>query len=202
MRESYHVGQERGDVLQPEVERELVRLCKAGGARFYEPIVRAYEGPGLRIALGMLGSPDEAQDALQEAFVKAWQSLPRFDVERPFGPWFFRILRNHCWDVIRSQRSRSRFETRDEKLELRPAGVSSDPEYLHMKTEAKELLWKALSEVGDEHREILVLKELEDLRYAEIASILDVPEGTVASRLYHARRALRSVLLEMNVEYP
>jgi RNA polymerase sigma-70 factor (ECF subfamily) len=150
----------------------------------------------------MLGSPDEAQDALQEAFVKAWQSLPRFDVERPFGPWFFRILRNHCRDVIRSQRSRSRFETRDEKLELRPAGVSSDPEYLQMKTEAKELLWKALSEVGDEHREILVLKELEDLRYAEIASILDVPEGTVASRLYHARRALRSVLLEMNVEYP
>ena len=75
-----------------------------------------------------------------------------------------------------------------------------------MKTEAKELLWKALSEVGDEHREILVLKELEDLCYAEIASILDVPEGTVASRLYHARRALRSVLLsvllEMNVEYP
>ncbi len=71
-----------------------------------------------------------------------------------------------------------------------------------MKTEAKEFLWKALSEVGDEHREILVLKELEDLRYAEIASILDVPEGTVASRLYHARRALRSVLLKMNVEYP
>jgi RNA polymerase sigma-70 factor (ECF subfamily) len=150
----------------------------------------------------MLGSPDEAQDALQEAFVKAWQSLPRFDVERPFGPWFFQILRNHCRDIIRSQRSRSRFETRDEKLELRPAGVSSDPEHLHMKTEAKELLWTALSEVGDEHREILVLKELEDLRYAEIASILDVPEGTVASRLYHARRALRSVLLEMNVEYP
>ena len=188
--------------MRTEVERELVRLCKAGGARFYEPIVRTYEGPGLRIAVGMLGSADEAQDALQEAFVKAWQSLPRFDVERPFGPWFFRILRNHCRDVIRSRRSRSRLESRDEKLELRPAGTATDPEHLRMRNEAKELLWKALSEIGDEHREILVLKELEDLRYAEIADILDVPEGTVASRLYHARRALRSVLLEMNVEYP
>ena len=188
--------------MHPEVERELVRLCKAGGERFYEPIVRAYEGPGLRIAVGMLGSADEAQDALQEAFIKAWQSLPRFDMERPFGPWFFRILRNQCRDVIRSRRSRGRVESRDEKLEIRPAGAASDPEHLRTRNEAKELVWEALSRLGDEHREILVLKELEDLRYEEIAGILGVPEGTVASRLYHARRALRSVLLEMNVEYP
>ncbi|MCH7891149.1 MAG: hypothetical protein IH921_06570, partial [Gemmatimonadetes bacterium] len=63
-------------------------------------------------------------------------------------------------------------------------------------------LWRALHEIGEEHREILVLKELEGFRYAEIASILDIPEGTVASRLYHARNSLRSALLEMNAEYP
>lgn len=180
----------------------LLRLCKAGGQRFYEPIVRTYEGPGLRIAVGMLGSTDEAQDALQEAFVRAWQSLHRFDLERPFGPWFFRILRNQCQDMIRSRRSRSHFEVRDGTLDIEPAGATTDPEYIRMRNEVQELSWKALSEISDEHREILVLKEIEDLPYAVIANILGVPEGTVASRLFHARRALRSVLSEMNLEYP
>ena len=68
--------------LQPEVEREVVRMSKSGDPRSYEPLVRAYEGPGLRLAVGMLGSVDEARDALQDAFIKAWQSLHRFDITR------------------------------------------------------------------------------------------------------------------------
>ena len=188
--------------MQAEVERELVRTCKAGGVRFYEPLVRAYEGPGFRLAVGMLGSADDARDALQDAFIKAWESLHRFDTNRPFGPWFFQILRNQCRDVIRSRQSRGRLETRDERLELRPAGSATNPERVRQRREAQETLWNALHEIGEEHREILVLKELEGFRYAEIASILDIPEGTVASRLYHARNALRTALLEMNAEYP
>ena len=188
--------------MQPEVERELVRTCQTGGVRFYEPLVRAYEGPGFRLAVGMLGSADEARDALQDAFIKAWESLSRFDTNRPFGPWFFQILRNQCRDVIRSRQSRGRLETRDERLELRPAGAKTNPERLRQRNEAQETLWKALRNIGVEHREIIVLKELEGFRYAEIAGILDIPEGTVASRLYHARSALREALLEMNAEYP
>ena len=188
--------------MQPEVERELVRTCKAGGVRFYEPLVRAYEGPGFRLAVGMLGSADDARDALQDAFIKAWESLSRFDADRPFGPWFFQILRNQCRDVIRSRQSRGRLETRDERLEFRPAGAKTNPERLRQRSEAQEPLWAALREISDEHREIIVLKELEGFRYAEIASILDIPEGTVASRLYHARDALRTALQGMNAEYP
>lgn len=188
--------------MQPEVERELVRKCKSGGIRFYEPLVKAYEGPGLHLAIGMLGSTDDARDALQEAFIKAWQSLHRFDVNRPFGPWFFQILRNQCRDMIRSRQSRGRIETRDERLELRPAGSKASPARLQQRNEARDLLWQALSKVGEEHREILILKELEGFRYTEIAGILSIPEGTVASRLYHARDALRSALQEMNAEYP
>ena len=64
------------------------------------------------------------------------------------------------------------------------------------------MLWKGLEAIGPEHREILVLKELEGFRYTEIAQILEIPEGTVASRLYHARHALRQALVDMNAEYP
>ena len=188
--------------MQPEVEREVIRLAKSGDPRSYEPLVRAYEGPGLRLAVGMLGSVDEARDALQDAFIKAWQSLHHFDITRPFGPWFFHILRNQCRDVIHSRQSRERHEVRDEQIDVRLAGASSDPLRLHERSETSLILWKSLNTLGYEHREILVLKELQGFRYSEIANILEIPEGTVASRLYHARNALREALVATDAEYP
>jgi RNA polymerase sigma-70 factor (ECF subfamily) len=72
--------------LQPELERELIRKLKTGDTRFYEPLVRAYDPSGLRLAVAMMGNMEDAQDTLQEAFVKTFRSLHRFDVRRPFGP--------------------------------------------------------------------------------------------------------------------
>lgn len=191
-----------GAALQPEVERELILKCRAGDTRFYEPLVRAYEGPGMRVATGMMGNLDDARDALQEAFVKVFANLSRFDLRRPFGPWFYQILRNQCRDMLRSRQARFRIEAVDERLELRPASSATSPERMRQRSAAKELLWKGLGRVGDEHREVLVLKEIQDLRYNEIAEVLDIPEGTVASRLFHARRALRAALEEMGAGYP
>ncbi len=188
--------------MQPEVERELIRKCQAGDSRFYEPLVRAYEPSGLRLAAAMMGNLEDARDALQDAFVKAFDALRRFDLERPFGPWFFQILRNQCRDRLRSRNARFKLETLDERLETRPADRELGPERRRERSAARELLWKGLGRIGADHREILVLKELEGFRYGEIASILDIPEGTVASRLYHARRALKEALEEMGAEYP
>ncbi len=191
-----------GVPLEPDVEKELIRKCRAGDARFYEPLVRAYEGPGMRVATGMMGNLDDARDALQEAFVKVYHNLSRFDLRRPFGPWFYQILRNQCRDMLRSRQARFRLETVDERLEYRPADPEAGPERRRERAAARELLWKGLEKVGAEHREVLVLKELQGLKYNEIAEILDIPEGTVASRLFHARRALREALDSMGIEYP
>jgi len=188
--------------VQPELERELIRKCKAGDARFYEPLVRAYEPPALRLATGMLGNLDDARDALQDAFVKAYEALHRFDLRRPFGPWFFQILRNHCRDMLRSRQARFKLEALDENLEHRPEDAEKGPERTRQRTAASEILWRALEKIGYEHREILVLKELQGFRYNEIAEILDIPEGTVASRLFHARHALKDALDEMGAELP
>jgi len=187
--------------LQPDLERELIRKCKAGDARFYEPLVRAYEPSALRLATGMLGNLDDARDALQDAFVKAYEALHRFDLRRPFGPWFFQILRNHCRDMLRSRQARFKVETLDEDVEMHPADAAKGPERTRERAAARDLLWSALERVGVEHREILVLKELQGFRYNEIAAILDIPEGTVASRLFHARRALRAALEEMGFRF-
>ena len=188
--------------MQPELERELIRKCRAGDPRFYEPLVRAYEPPGLRLAAAMLGNSEDAQDALQEAFVKAYDTLDRFDPGKPFGPWFFQILRNQCRDMLRSRKAKFRLEALDERLESRPADPNDGPERARQRSAARHLLWKGLERIGDEHREILVLKELQGFRYAEIAQILDIPEGTVASRLFHARHALQAALHDLGVAYP
>lgn len=183
-----------GDRLPPEVERELLRKCRNGNARFFEPIVRAYEKPAMRIALGLMGNHEDAQDAVQDAFVKTWQSLDKFDLTRSFEPWFFKILRNKCRDALRSRKIRFNRETVDEHVELRPASPEEGPERRLERRLAKERIWNALEQIGEDHREIIVLKELQGFRYGEIAGILDIPEGTVASRLYHARRALAEAL--------
>lgn len=180
--------------MGPEVERELIRKCAGGDARYYEPLVRAYEPAGLRFALGMMGNTEDANDALQDAFVKAWQNLARFDSDRTFQPWFFQILRNQCRDMLRSRKSRFRVEVLDESVSERASDPETGPERARERHAARELLWRALEMISDEHREILVLKELQDMPYGEIAAVLDVPEGTVASRLYHARRALKEAL--------
>lgn len=185
------------------MERELVRKCRGGDARFYEPLVRAYEPQGLRVAMGMMGNPEDARDALQEAFVKAFQALSRFDTKRSSGPWFFQILRNQCRDQLRSRAARFRVEVVDDGLlDLQGDEGPGSSRRRRERAEARRLLWKALERIPEDQREVLVLKELEDFRYQEIASILDIPEGTVASRLFHARKALRDALLEMGVVYP
>ncbi|MDA0327877.1 MAG: RNA polymerase sigma factor [Gemmatimonadetes bacterium] len=188
--------------MQRQLELELIRKCKAGQSRFYEPLVRAYEPAGLRLAVAMLGNTEDAKDALQMAFIKTYDTLPRFDLRRPFGPWFFQILRNQCRDLLRSRKAKFNVEALDEQIEQKPADAEGGPERTRQRSEAIELLWKGLEGIGTEHREILVLKELEGFRYSEIAQILEIPEGTVASRLYHARSALREALLQMDAEYP
>jgi RNA polymerase sigma-70 factor (ECF subfamily) len=188
--------------VQRQLELELIRKCKAGQSRFYEPLVRAYEPAGMRLAIAMMGNTEDAKDALQMAFIKTYDTLPRFDLRRSFGPWFFQILRNQCRDMLRSRKAKFSTEALDERLEQRPADAERGPERVRQRNAARELLWKGLEKIGPEHREILVLKELEGFRYSEIAQILEIPEGTVASRLYHARNALKQALVEMNAEYP
>jgi len=93
-------------------------------------------------------------------------------------------------------------EALDERLELRPADPETGPERRRERARAREIIWEGLEKIGEEHREILVLKELQGFRYGEIATILGIPEGTVASRLYHARRALKEALEGIGATYP
>jgi RNA polymerase sigma-70 factor, ECF subfamily len=179
--------------MDPMSERELIRRCRHGATAAYEPIVRWHEPRALALARALLGDADEAADAVQEAFVRAWRGLRGLRDGTPFGPWFRTILRNHCRDRLRAPARRDGVAWSqpaiDRQAWTEPAGSGT--------LEREQLacaVRSALAELSDEHREILVLKEMEEMSYAEIAAAAGIPAGTVASRLHHARVALREVL--------
>lgn len=188
--------------LESQVEKELLRKCRDGAARFYEPVVRAYEGPALRAATAILGDGEPARDAVQDAFVRAYRSLDEFDLARPFAPWFFRILRNRCRDLARSRTARKRRRRRMAEEAVPSASTGGDVRDDVARRQLRRNVRRALEQVSREEREVLVFRDVQGFTYREISEILEIPKGTVASRLYAARKGLRAVLEEMGVESP
>jgi RNA polymerase sigma-70 factor (ECF subfamily) len=180
-----------------ESEWDLVSRCLAGSTGAFEPLVKRHEGPALVVARSLLGDPDEAADAVQDAFVRAYHTLGRLRPGSAFGPWFRAILRNLCLDRLRSPRRRGQSLDED-VVDERVWSEASAP----LEAERHELVGvvqEALMKLSADHREVLVLKEMEELDYKEIAEMLGVPKGTVGSRLFHARAALQKVLLTQGV---
>jgi RNA polymerase sigma-70 factor (ECF subfamily) len=175
--------------MDPE-EREWIRGCQRGNRNDFEPLVLKYRRRAYFTALGLLGNTDDAMETSQEAFLRAFRALSGFDSNRPFYPWFHRILRNLCLNRLTRTRIRVA-DNADQILERLPAGPESNPERQASRKEIQDTVWRALSFLPADHREILILRELQEHSYAEIAELLEIPIGTVMSRLYHARRELR-----------
>ncbi|MBD3335862.1 MAG: sigma-70 family RNA polymerase sigma factor [Candidatus Eisenbacteria bacterium] len=178
-------------VLTESVERDCIRRCQTGRRDAFEPLVRRY-GPGaFRFALGMVRDEDTAKDLSQEAFIRAYRAIQTFDPALPFYPWFHQILRRLCLDHLRRKRP-----TVDLALMAESLG-GADGRELARRREQDELRGQvrlALDRLPGKDREILVLREFQRCSYAEIAAVLQIPRGTVMSRLYYARRRLRDEL--------
>lgn len=148
-------------------------------------------------ALQLTGRPETARDVAQDSLLSFFRNLDRFDAARPVDPWLFQIVRNRVRDLYRRERLR-RHDSLDVWLE-HGATVATDPAVgPAAEAERHELqrrVWLAISQLGDGHREILVLRDFHDLTYREIAEVLSIPHGTVMSRLHAARSRLREALL-------
>jgi RNA polymerase sigma-70 factor, ECF subfamily len=179
------------------MEWELIQRCRRGSRASFEPLVRTHQRAALSIAEALLGNADDAADAVQEAFVKAFSALGRLRDGSSFGPWFRAIVRNHCRDRLRV--SRPPQEAWSEEVVDPELWSEASAELSIEREELADAVRSALAAISPEHREILVLKEMEELSYAEIAGIMQIPPGTVASRLYNARAALRKILLQRGV---
>lgn len=186
--------------LELENEREIIRRWKRGDKRAYEILVRRHMTDAYLVAYGYVGNPEDARDLSQEAFVKVYQARARFDEERPFYPWLYRVLRNHCLNFLR----RGRVEISIDDENMRREIASKQPTVLEdiEGEERRRLVRAAVARLSDDHREIIVLKNFKDCSYKEIAEILDIPIGTVMSRLFYARQALRVLVEEIEGAQP
>ena len=169
----------------------LIARARQGDLPAFEEVVRRYQRRVYGVALRIVRAHDVADDVAQEAFVRAWRSLDRFDLGRPFGPWVCRIAANLAVNHVRSPRAREEglpegpAETRDP--DPGPLGAVLD-------TEARQVLDAAVAALPAEQRAVFVLRAVEEMSYAEIAEALSLSPGTVMSRLFRARERLARAL--------
>jgi len=183
---------------------ELVRLVREGEADAYAELVRRTRRSGYRLARRITRNHEDADDVLQESYVKAFRALDRFAADRPFGPWFLTIVARTALSSIRDSKRRAA-ESLDEpgpdgtaSLGERVADPAHDPATLERRVRVE----RAYARLSEDHRIVLALRVDADLSYAAIAEALSVPVGTVMSRLARAREALIEVLHEMREAEP
>lgn len=182
-------------------EQELVARAKQGDQDAFARLVEANQNKIYTLALRMTGNPEDGEDLAQEAFLRAWRSLPSFQGESSFSTWLYRLASNLCIDFLRREKRRSAaaaVTSLDDEEGPAPAEIPDhrfSPEGEAERRELRAAVGQALLKLSDEHRQVLVLRELEELSYAEIADRLGLEEGTVKSRIARSRLALRKLLL-------
>ena len=173
-------------------DQAAIERCQAGDADAFRHIVEQYQAEAMGHALAILGNREDAKDAAQEAFVRAFRALDRFEAARQFYPWFYTILRNCCLKLVTRRPAHARES--DPQPEILAASADDGGE------RQSRLLEQALMRLSVEDRELITLKHLDGLSYAALAERLEIPAGTVMSRLFHARQRLRAEVNHLSEE--
>ncbi|MHC9538349.1 MAG: RNA polymerase sigma factor [Vulcanimicrobiota bacterium] len=171
---------------------DAVTLCRKGNTAAYRQVVEKLGSQAVRYAYHFLGNYLDAEDAAQEAFIQAWRRLETLKEEHAFLQWFYRILAHIAQRKGKGVKNEESLEEHENSLEDK----GSDPAALFETTERQQLIKTALQKLPPLYRSVLVLRDIEGFPYSEIARILEIPEGTVKSRLSAAREKLRSMLYD------
>ncbi len=167
----------------------MVRACLEGDNTAFGTLVQKYSGKLYNAAYRITHGREDAVDATQAAFVKAYEKLPTFDFNHRFFSWIYRIALNEALDIAGRRR-------RETSLDDVPEPITGDLEGDYAEAERSRLVQRALMQLAPDARALIVLKHFQGLSYLDIAEILRVPEKTVKSRLFAARQRLKQVLEE------
>lgn len=165
-------------------EKEIIELVKKGEKEAYQVIVTRYMKTAYYIVLGFVHNHQDALDISQEAFIKTFRKIKSFDNQRPFFPWFYKLMKNLCLDHIK----------RCKRLKEIPLENVRILEEEKEDRELKEVLWRGIETLPFEQREIIILRYFRQYSYQEIAEIMGKPIGTVMSSLYYAKKKLKEVV--------
>lgn len=176
----------------PDEERALAKAARAGDQNAFSGLVRMHQRRAYLIARSIVTVHEDAEDAVQDGFVRAYQAMGRFDTSQSFGPWLNRIVANAALDIARRRKVRSTDELTD-ALRSPFRDPAED-------AELKERLAEALAELPERARSVIVLHDVEGFTHAEIGVMLGIPGGTARSDLHHARQKLRGLLKDLKEE--
>jgi RNA polymerase sigma-70 factor (ECF subfamily) len=168
----------------------------AGDQSAFGHLVLAYQTPIYNLAYRMLGNPTEAEDAAQEAFLRAYTHLNSYDPQRPFRSWIFGIASHHCIDRLRRRRINWLSLDGEVTAPYQPASDNPGPEAMVARHEQEETIQKLLAELSPTDRAAITLRYWYDCSYEEIAEMLKLTVSAVKSRLHRARRALADMMPE------
>jgi RNA polymerase sigma-70 factor (ECF subfamily) len=177
-------------------EQEWIERCQRGDTEAFGFLVERYMRQAYFAALGFVGSHNDALDLSQDAFVRAFRAIGRFDPARRFYTWYYQILKNLCLNFLRNRRNRPApsdvFCTSDDTESPRePRSPEPLPDEQLERAELRQRLWQALWNIDAEDRALIVARDMLDTSYETLAELMECPSGTVMSRLYYARRRLR-----------
>lgn len=167
-----------------------------GNKEPYRILVDRYKEKAYFFALSYVGNQEDALDLSQDAFIKAYRSLKYFKLELKFSSWFFRILRNLCIDFLREKKRKkvSSTEGTDERPSMSIPDSSLSPDILMERDTLRKKIWEEVNKLREIEREVFIYKDMHGLAYEEIAAIMEIPKGTVASTLHKARKKLKERL--------
>lgn len=176
-------------------ERRLIVRAQRGESAAFEQLAKTYQGQLYRSLYALLGNMEDTLDVVQETFARAFQAIGRFEPGSPFFPWLYKIGKNLSLSLLR-KRHRKPFtlSLQTSGIDEQPLEVASGertPAERFAEAEMETLVSEALASLKEEDREILLLREVQGLSYQDISVLLDIPIGTVMSRLYYARDRLR-----------
>ncbi len=189
---------------QRALDMELIARFRSGDRAAFRSLYDRYHARAFAIALGVVRNRDDALDVVQDAFVRVHEHLATFQGDASFYTWLYRILMNLAIDHVRRKNRAPRAEYDDtreqvdagEGVYILPRLIESDPERAVSRRELVEGIQRGLDELPDHHRAVILLREVDGLTYEEMAEILEVPKGTIMSRLFHARRRMQLALNE------
>lgn len=182
----------------------LIDQAIGGDSDAFSALICRVQNKAYSIAFRYMNSDYDARDMMQESFIKMYRNLDKFNFESAFDTWYFRILINCCLDELRKRKNRESYsldiipDGKDEPMAVDIPDESPGPEAELISKERQKLVREAILALPEDHRNIIILRELEQLSYDEIGQALDLDPGTVKSRLSRARQKLKQIILEQN----
>ena len=175
-------------------EHNLIQAARNGNQAAFGELVQQYQKRVFALAVRMCPTPELAEEAAQEAFLAAWQGLPFFRGDSAFATWLYRLTSNACVDLLRKENRHQGPSLDDETVSAEVPAPT--PEKAVEQQELRRQIEAGLQTLSPEHREVLILREIQQLSYDEIADVLSLDLGTVKSRINRGRRQLREFLLK------